>query len=425
MDFGENAVESVREHLERLVVEASRADLIVDQDPHVVAVSTEKVRSGSDLRMWSLSIPRTGISLATRFAALVCGLACSNVRSGPPAPAPSLSARIDAIIGTAMTLQEIPGVTLLVEHRGRPIVARGYGYADVENQVPAQLDTVYQIASLTKQFTSAAILQLVEHGKLRLDDDVTKLLPKLRLRGGTVTVSQLLNHTSGIVEYNRDETIPMWGTAIDHDRFLALIDDRELEFKPGEKFQYRNSGYYLLGMIVEVTSGMSYGDYMRASIFLALGMRSTSQCTHRDIIPKRAHGYTIDAGKLRNPKFLDMSWTFAVGSLCSTATDLLLWDHGLRSGRVVSADSYKEMYTGTALADGTVTDYGFGLGYSLHDGHPVVRHGGNTVGFTTYLTHYPDDDLTIVLLTNNDEVVAWKIDDDIARVVLAMPPRRD
>lgn len=370
----------------------------------------------------------TGGSVSTRLAILVglLTLVCSTTGGTRPRPAVSrVQARVDAIVKAVMAKHRIPGVTLLVEHRGRRIVARGYGLADVENNVPAELETVYQIASLTKQFTAAAILQLVEQGKLQLDDDVTKLVPELHIRGGTVTVHNLLSHTSGLVEYNRDETIPEWGTAITHKRVLELIGDRELEFKPGEKFQYRNSGYYLLGMIVERVSGMSYADYVRVNMFQPLGMRSTSQCTHREVIAKRAHGYTTDDGKLHNPRLLDMSWTFAVGSLCSTAPDLLLWDHALRSGRVVSPDAYKKMITPVKLADGTLTDYGYGLGMSVHDGHPVIRHGGGTVGFTTYLTHYPQDDLTIVLLTNNDSVVAWRVDDDISRAVLGMAPRRE
>jgi len=365
-------------------------------------------------------------SVSARLAILVGLLAlfCSTTGETRPRLAVSrIQARVDAIVEAVMAERRIPGVTLLVEHRGRRIVARGYGLADVENNVPAELATVYQIASITKQFTAAAILQLVERGKLQLDDDVTKLIPELHIRGGTVTVHNLLSHTSGLVEYNRDETIPEWGTAITHERVLKLIGDRELEFKPGEKFQYRNSGYYVLGMIIERVSGMSYADYVRMKLFQPLGMRSTSQCTHHEIIAKRAHGYTTDDGRLQNPRLLDMSWTFAVGSLCSTAPDLLLWNHALRSGRVVS-DSYKKMITPVKLADGTLTDYGYGLGMSVHDGHPVIRHGGNTVGFTAYLTYYPEDDLTIVLLTNSDSVEAWKVDDDISRAVLGMAPRR-
>lgn len=379
--------------------------------------------------LWQIIAQRSRRSLMSTFLAILVGLLaldCTTTGGTRPRPAvSSVQARVDAIVEAAMAEHQIPGVTLLVVHRGRRIVACGYGLADVENNVPAELETVYQIASLTKQFTAAAILQLVEQHKLHLDDDVTTLIPELHIRGGIVTVHNLLSHTHGLVEYNRDETIPEWGTPITHTRVLALIGDRELEFKPGERFQYRNSGYYLLGMIVERVSGMSYAEYMRVNMFQPLGMRSTSQCTQREIIAKHAHGYTTDDGKLHNPRLLDMSWTFAVGSVCSTAPDLLLWDRALRSGRVVSADSYKKMITPVKLSDGTLTDYGYGLGMSVHDGHPVIRHGGNTVGFATYLTHYPEDDLTIVLLTNNDKVEAWKVDDDISRAVLGLAPRRE
>ena len=223
-------------------------------------------------------------------------LACSTAAGIRPGPDISRAkARVDSIVAAVMAQRHIPGVTLLVEHRGRRIVEHGYGLADVENKVPAELETVYQIASLTKQFTAAAILQLVEQRKVQLRDEATKFVPELRIPGGGgVTIHHLLSHTHGLVEYNRDETITEWGTAITHQRILDLIGGRELEFKPGEKFRYRNSGYYCLGMIVERVSGLSYADYLRRHIVQPLGMRSTSQCTHRQIIPGRAHGYTLN-----------------------------------------------------------------------------------------------------------------------------------
>jgi CubicO group peptidase (beta-lactamase class C family) len=195
--------------------------------------------------------------------AIVLGLlalACSTAGGTRPGPGVSRAkARVDSIVAAVMAERHIPGVTLLVEHRGLRIVAREYGLADLENKVPAELETVYQIASLTKQFTAAAILQLVEQRKVQLRDQVTKFVPELRIRGGGhVTVHHLLSHTHGLVEYNRDETIAEFGTAITHQRILDLIGGRELEFAPGEKFRYRNSGYYLLGMIVERVSGLSY-----------------------------------------------------------------------------------------------------------------------------------------------------------------------
>jgi D-alanyl-D-alanine carboxypeptidase len=365
----------------------------------------------------------SGVALST-LAVVMLATSCrteSVAIAKPTAPSP-LVARIDAIVEAARSAEKIPGVTLLVEHRGKRIVAAGYGFADVENQVPADLDTVYQIASLTKQFTAAAILQLVEQKKLALDDDVTHLVPSLRIPESKVTVHHLLSHTHGIVEYNRDETRAVWPTAVDHAAVLALLAGHDLEFQPGTKFAYRNSGYYLLGMIIERLSGLSYADYLRTRIFEPLGMRSTSQCTSRGILPKRAHGYTLNDGMLGNASFLDLTWTFAVGSICSTAPDVLRWQHALPAGEVISRESYARMITPVTLSDGTVTDYGYGLGLSVHGGHRLVRHGGNTVGFSSYLTRYPDDDLIVVLLTNSDHVVAWKLEDEIGRAVLGLTP---
>src|SRR5262245_7899403 len=214
-------------------------------------------------------------------------------RSAPLPGGDPLVARIDSIVEAARAADKIPGVTLLVEHRGRTIVGRGYGMADVENEVPAGLETVYQIASLTKQFTSAAIMQLVERGKVRLDDDVRRFIPELRERRRVTTVHHLLSHTHGLPEYNPDETIPDWPQPTTHEKVVRFLNDRLVEFEPGERFAYRNSGYYLLGMIIERASGMSYGDYLRTRIFEPLRMANTSSCTSGDIVPNRAHGYTL------------------------------------------------------------------------------------------------------------------------------------
>jgi D-alanyl-D-alanine carboxypeptidase len=344
----------------------------------------------------------------------------SNQRVEAKEPAGSISAladRIDGIVEAARSKRQIPGVTLVVEHRGHLVVSRGYGEVDIENRVPASLDSVYPIASLTKQFTAAAILQLEERGKLRLDDELGRFIPELPVQMKTVTIHHLLSHTHGIPEYNRDETRAQWPTATTHDKILSLLRDHELDFKPGAQFRYRNSGYYLLGMIVERASGASYGEYLKSRMFEPLGMRDTRQCVVREIIPRRARGYDVENGRLRNADLLDPSWAFAVGDLCSTVLDLLQWQHALRGGKVITLASYKRMTTPDKLAEGKPTDYGYGLGISAIEGHKVVRHGGGTVGFASYMTFYPDDDLTIVLLTNSGSPNAPALEEEIAKMV--------
>ena len=318
---------------------------------------------------------------------------------------------------------DAPGISIAVLHKGDTLLMKGYGYGDIENQVPATEKTVYRIGSITKQFTAAAIMRLVEEGKVGLQDPISTYIPDYPEHGASVTVHQLLNHTSGIVSYT-SLGLPFWSKArlnLSHRQVLELFKDAPLQFEPGSSRAYNNSGYYLLGMIIEKASGQTYEEFLQDLYFTPLGLASTSYCDEQHIIPHRSDGYGRRNGNIVNAQMISMNLPFAAGALCSTVKDLVTWKGAFVSGDVVSEASYKQMITPTELSDGSTYDYGYGLDVGALNGHTYIGHGGGINGFTTYLSHYPDHDLTIVVLTNIENGDPFSIEQALAEIVLTAP----
>ena len=289
--------------------------------------------------------------------------------------------------------------------------------------MPATPETVYRIGSITKQFTSAAIMRLMEQGKLSLDDTLQKFFPNYPAQGNRVTVRHLLNHTSGIKSYT--SLGPKWarGMRLDlaTDSLVALFANEPFDFKPGDRWLYDNSGYFLLGMIIEKLSGKPYGQYLKDEFFTPLGLKGTVYCDQAPLIKHRAQGYATQAGgQFINAEPLSMTQPYAAGSLCSTVNDLASWTLALSSGKVVSPTSYKLMTTPGTLNDGKPLTYGFGLGIGALGGHPQVSHNGGINGFISELHHYPDDSLITVVLTNTGALTAVQLERLIARRALGI-----
>jgi CubicO group peptidase (beta-lactamase class C family) len=348
--------------------------------------------------------------LGTRGRRLLAAALALTAAAGVPARAqkPSraqLTAFVDSVANATIAEHRTPGIAIAIARGSEPLFAKGYGFVDLENDVRTTPAHVFRIGSITKQFTAAAIMQLVDQGKLSVDDPITKWFPDWSLGGQTVTVAQLLNHTGGVHNYT---AVPQWRPmqAIDmsHDSLLALVRHDSLDFAPGSRYSYSNTGYYMLGVIIEKVSGQRYADYLQSHIVAPLGLTGTSYCETKPLIAHRAQGYSSDGkGGWTNASFLSMTLPFAAGSICSTVGDLITWTKALESGKVVKPESYRRMTTPIAFTDGTPGQYGFGLraGGSL-DGHRIVNHGGSINGFLSQKASYPDDSLIIVVLTNAD-----------------------
>ena len=329
----------------------------------------------------------------------------------------------DSVAFATLATDGSPGLSIAVAKDGEVVFARGYGDADVENAVAARPETVYRIGSITKQFTSSIIMRLVERGEISLDDPVTRFLPDYDMQGHTVTVRHLLNHTSGIYSYTSlgEEA---WRTTFRHDltdeELVALFENEPFDFEPGAEQRYNNSAYVLLGPIIEAVTGKPYARALQEDLLVPLGLEHTLYCDVRRVVPHRASGYEYEEGELINSFFISMNVPGAAGAMCSTVGDLVAWTRMLHAGEVVSLASLRQMTTPTVVASGDTIPYGFGLGVGTLEGHRQVGHGGGINGFISQLAHYPDDGVTVAVLTNSGSGPAGRITEMVARAALGL-----
>lgn len=329
---------------------------------------------------------------------------------------------IDAVMHELIKANE-PGAAVAVVQAGEVIHRQGYGLANIEWEIPVQPDTIFRLASLTKQFTATAIMLLQEQGKLAVDDLLTEFLPEYPTSGHEITVHHLLTHTSGIKSYT---SIEGWFPhKIIHDMTPQAICDVfsqiPFDFKPGTQFLYNNSGYHLLGMIIEKVSGVSYEQFIQENIFRPLGMQNSYYMSNEPIIPKRASGYASTELGFRNADYLSMTQPYAAGALGSTIDDLVLWDRAVREHRLVSAPTQALMFAPVKLTAGKTEDYGYGWALGDYRGQPFVHHGGGINGFSTFMTQFQQAPVSIIILTNRAGFDAGNCSLRIARLVLGLP----
>jgi D-alanyl-D-alanine carboxypeptidase len=304
--------------------------------------------------------------------------------------------------------------TVLVLKDGQPVFRKGFGLANREWNIPNAPDTKFRLGSITKQFTAAAVLQLVEKGKLSIEDPVSRHYPDAPAAWEKITVHHLLNHTSGIPSYTglpgffAKESMIRRSPA----EIVKLTQDKPLEFEPGAKFAYNNTGYVLLGHIIERISGVSYEEYVRKNLLEPLGLKDSGYDWNTAVIARRASGYTPDG---KQAPYLDMSLPHAAGSLYSTVDDLAKWAEALESGKVVSKESYAKMTTAYR------NHYGYGLTIAKIENHDVIGHGGGINGFNTSLLRAPAEKVTVVVLANQNGPAA----DTIAKALMAMQFGKD
>jgi D-alanyl-D-alanine carboxypeptidase len=316
--------------------------------------------------------------------------------------ATELRGQIEAFLAATYPADE-PGAAVIAVRDGEVVYRGARGMADLELGVRLEPDMVFRLGSVTKQFTAAAILLLEERGELSVDDPITRFLPDYPTHGHTVTIAHLLAHTSGIRSYTG---IPGWmQTKIKQDLGLdELIDgfkSEPMDFAPGERFLYNNSGYVLLGAIVEKASGKSYPEFVDEEIFRPLGMSASYYGDHDRIIPRRVKGYDGGPGSYRNAQYLSMSQPHAAGSLLSTVDDLARWDATLYTDDLLSEESRRKQVVPFTLNDGSATGYAYGLSIGELRGRPSVSHGGGIFGFSTFALRLPGERVYVAVLSND------------------------
>lgn len=331
--------------------------------------------------------------------------------------------RADSLVLTYLAESHAPGASFAVI-RGTDTLAYGaYGLANVEAARAPTTATIYEIGSNTKQFTSAAIMKLVEQGRVKLDDDLSKYVPEFPLHGRHVSIRQLLTHTSGIHDYTSSPEWPKtWGQVLSPDAIIKFVAADTFDFAPGTAYRYDNTGYVLLGMVIEKASGQKYAKYIDAQFFKPLGLRETSYCPSRTSDPAFALGYTKGPNGIERAQFLDLSHPFAAGALCSSVGDFAKWQRALASGRAVSPASYALMSTADTLNNGRRINYGFGLVPGTFAGHATVSHTGGIPGFATAAAYVADDSLSIVVFTNYDRESPQRVVQNLLRVAYGEAP---
>jgi CubicO group peptidase (beta-lactamase class C family) len=327
-----------------------------------------------------------------------------------------MASRVDAYVIAQLHAQHIPGISLGVARDGQLIKTSGYGLANIELDVPVTPASVFQTGSVGKQFTAMAVMMLVEAGKVRLGDPITKYLREAPAAWRGITVRHLLTHTSGIPDY-----APVINFRMDYTegqlvrRFARL----PLDFPPGTKWSYSNTGYVLLGVLIHRVSGQFYGDFLRDRVFVPLGMTATHIISEADIVPHRTSGYRLVKGEIKNQEWVAPSLnTTADGALYTNAFDLAKWDAALYEGKFLTKASFDQMWTPVTLKGGGSYPYGFGWGVTRVNNHRVLEHGGAWQGFTMQIDRYVDDRLTVIVFTNLDENNSHP--DRIARGVAAL-----
>ncbi|UCE58504.1 MAG: serine hydrolase [Phycisphaerales bacterium] len=312
------------------------------------------------------------------------------------------AAALDKMLSSIYPPNE-PGVSVLVARDGEIVLRKGYGLANMEHNIPITPQTVFRIGSMTKFFTATAILMLEEQGRISLEDEVTRFLPDYPTHGEKITVKHLVAHTSGIWDYlNMPKMQDGWREDITPQSLIDLFKDRPLAFKPGEGFAYSNSNYILLGAIIEKVTGQTYQAFVQEHIFAPAGMRNTCYGGHRKIIPNRATGYEpSEAGGYLNARFLNMTEPYAAGGHVSTVDDLWRWNKAYLGGRVITQETLSRALTRFTLDNGKEVPLACGCGISSFQGHDIIVYAGGIHGFSTQAVVMPDENLHVIILSNN------------------------
>jgi CubicO group peptidase (beta-lactamase class C family) len=364
----------------------------------------------------------------TGLLAAILFQACSPTEA-PPAgdlDVETAQTRIDRVLASAFP-PDGPGAAVIAVQNGEVMLRKGYGLADLELGVPIQPEMVFRVASITKEFTAALVLQLVEEGAISLEDEITDFLPDYPLRGNKVTLRHLLTHTSGIPTF---QAVPGFQdhVRLDHtvEETLAIFAGEPFEFLPGERYSYSSSGYIVLGAILERVTGKTFEELLQERIFGAVGMQSACLGSHDRIIPRRVKGYTVGREGVINSPIVSMTMAFSSGGLLMSVDDLAAWDEALYGDRVLGGESRKAMWSAHMLESGQATEYGLGWMVTEFLGHKVLMHDGSIDGFLSTAWRLPDDRIFVAVLTNSDspEVGPNVAAKEVLATLLGVPENR-
>ena len=319
-----------------------------------------------------------------------------------PTPVPAgMAAQIDMAVRRAMQRERIPGAALALTRDGFVVYVSGYGNRNLAKTEPADAQTHFEIGSVTKQFTAAAVLQLSEAGKLSLDNRLSTYLPDFP-HAGEFTLRELLDQTSGLYDYIGNTNVLESASSVrGYDSVVALIRNKPLAFRPGTQWAYSNTNYIALGRVIEVVSGLAYEAYVQEHLFNTAGMGETVTIDDESHVPDMATGYRADNGAIRTSPHFDSKWLWSAGEFVSTAGDLAKWDAALASGKILNTRDYALMQTASHASNRGATGYGFASYIDTYDGHPRVWHSGLTLGFDAANVVFPADHLAIIALVND------------------------
>ncbi len=380
-------------------------------------------------------------------AVFIAAFAVTAVQARTPGDE-NLAASIDKVAAAAVAAGESPGLQVAVFKDGKPVLVKGYGSANLEQNVPVSNDAVFRVGSVTKQFTAVALLLLAEEGKVSLQDTLSKYYPNFP-RANDITLEQMLHHTSGIYNYTSAPTFENDGmvhrSTDQMVEFIAKLPKTQ-DFEPGTNWSYSNSAYFILGGVVEKAAGAPLATVFKFRLFAPIGMTHSALDDESEIVPGRVRGYAGSApGKFKNAAFISMSIPGGAGSIRSTASDLAKWNAALFGGKILKPASLTAMLTPGKLNDGensgtaitkmmaaagapasAAREYGYALFLSQDEGHRKIDHGGGIYGFSASLSEFPDDRTTVAVLSNaiGKDVGVSKVADRIERLAIGLPPKK-
>ncbi|MEE9361848.1 MAG: serine hydrolase domain-containing protein [Cellulophaga sp.] len=325
--------------------------------------------------------------------------------------------KIDSLL-EAKYLSTNPGAVFLISKNGNVIYKKALGLANLELNVPMKYETVFEIGSMTKQFTAVSILMLLEKGKLNLNDEITKYIPDYPTHGKTITIHHLLIHTSGIKNYTRLKALnDISKKDLTPLELIDFFKNEPMDFAPGEQFKYNNSGYIILGYIIEKVSGQNYASFVEENIFKRIGMTSSFYASHKNVIKNRASGYNSKDGYF-NTRFISFTLTYAAGSLMSNVEDMAKWQEALNNNKLVSKNILDKAFTNYKLNNGELINYGYGWHIKKLNGAPSREHGGSIFGFKSMGVFMPNEDVYVIGLTNCGCNSPTKITKEIAALLI-------